>query len=163
MKKMIGTLILAGVLSAGGVLAQDRSQPGGSPPSALREQFQQLELRNHALDVEAHAEKLRFEQEMNNLKIKQHRLAIDLQEQAGSKQGPTTPEHWHRRAHGCVGFLLLLCGVIHILLTVWVYQDIKQRNQGSGIWIVITLLTGLCGTAVYALVRLGEKQDSKAP
>ena len=33
-----------------------------------------------------------------------------------------------------------------------------RRNAGSGLWIVVTLLTGLFGAAVYALVRLGEKQ-----
>jgi len=48
------------------------------------------------------------------------------------------------------------------LCAVWVYQDIRRRASGSGIWIVIALLTGLLGTLVYAVVRLGENQKSQA-
>lgn len=62
-----------------------------------------------------------------------------------------------RHAWPVLGLLVLGTAVIHILLAVWVYQDLRRRNTGSGIWIVITLLAGLCGAAVYALVRLGEK------
>ena len=56
-----------------------------------------------------------------------------------------------------MGLLVLVTTVIHVLLAVWVYQDLRRRNTGSGIWIIITLLVGLCGAAVYALVRLGDK------
>jgi len=58
--------------------------------------------------------------------------------------------------------LLLLIAVVHILCAVWVYQDIRRRASGSGIWIVIALLTGLLGTLVYAVVRIGESQKSPA-
>jgi hypothetical protein len=53
---------------------------------------------------------------------------------------------------------VLGCALIHILLAIWVYHDIRQRNMGSSIWIVIALLTGLFGTLVYAVVRIGDKQ-----
>ena len=59
--------------------------------------------------------------------------------------------------------MLLVCFVVHILLTVWVYQDIRRRNSGSGIWVAVTLMTGLLGAAVYALVRLGDRQSQAAP
>jgi len=52
--------------------------------------------------------------------------------------------------------LLLICAVVHILVAVWVYMDIRQLNSGSGIWIVIALLTGLLGALVYAVVRIGD-------
>ena len=52
---------------------------------------------------------------------------------------------------------MLICAVVHLLLAIWVYQDIRNRNAGSGLWIVVTLLTGLLGVLVYALVRLGDK------
>jgi hypothetical protein len=55
--------------------------------------------------------------------------------------------------------LLLLLAVVHILCAVWVYQDIRRRAGGSGLWIVIALLTGLLGTLVYAVVRLGESKN----
>ena len=57
---------------------------------------------------------------------------------------------------GALGFLFLICGVVHILVAIWVYIDIRQLNRGSGIWIVIALLTGLLGALVYAVVRLGD-------
>ena len=52
--------------------------------------------------------------------------------------------------------LVLLCLVVHILVAVWVFQDIRTRGTGSGIWIVIALLAGLLGALVYAVVRLGD-------
>jgi hypothetical protein len=52
--------------------------------------------------------------------------------------------------------------VVHILLAVWVYTDIRKLNRGSGIWIVIALLTGLLGTLVYAVVRLGDARTEES-
>ena len=52
---------------------------------------------------------------------------------------------------------MFICFIVHILLAIWVYGDIRRRNTGSGIWIIITLLTGLLGALVYAIVRLGDK------
>jgi len=72
---------------------------------------------------------------------------------------------WHHQApsHGkaahCLMFVMI-CGIIHILMTIWVYQDIRKRNAGSGIWIVVALLTGLLGTLVYAVVRLGDAKQA---
>ena len=57
---------------------------------------------------------------------------------------------------GALGFLLLICAIVHILVAIWVYMDIRQLTRGSGIWIVIALLTGLLGALVYAAVRLGD-------
>ena len=53
-------------------------------------------------------------------------------------------------------FCLILCAVVHLLLTVWVYQDMRDRDASNGLWLAIVLLTGLLGTAVYALVRIGD-------
>ena len=52
--------------------------------------------------------------------------------------------------------MLLVIMIVHILLAVWVYNDIRKRDNESGIWIVIALIAGLLGTAVYAIVRLGN-------
>ena len=37
--------------------------------------------------------------------------------------------------------------------------DIRKRNAGSGLWIVLTLFAGLFGAIVYALVRLGDMKE----
>jgi hypothetical protein len=62
---------------------------------------------------------------------------------------------------GGVAVLLLLCGVVHILLAVWVYQDIRARSAGSGLWIVLVLVAGLLAALVYAVVRLGDIGNGK--
>ena len=95
------------------------------------------------------------QQMMMQQQMMQHQLAIQRQHQMQASPSRCPLGHHARPA-----FVLLMAGVaiIHILLAVWVYQDLRRRNTGSGIWIVITLLAGLCGAAVYALVRLGEKQ-----
>ena len=62
---------------------------------------------------------------------------------------------------GCPGPLcpvfILYCLVVNLILAFWVNSDIQQRKMGSRIWIVIALLTGLLGTFVYALVRIGDR------
>ena len=58
------------------------------------------------------------------------------------------------------GLLMVMCLVVNILIAVWVYQDIRKRGTGSGIWIVITLVSGLLGALVYAVVRLGDVKQS---
>ena len=55
---------------------------------------------------------------------------------------------------------MAMCVVVHILVSVWVIQDIRTRGTGSGIWIVIALIAGLLGTLVYAVVRLGDVKQS---
>ena len=46
--------------------------------------------------------------------------------------------------------------IINVLLAIWVYKDIRKRNEGSGLWIVITLLAGFFGALLYAIIRLGD-------
>jgi len=86
---------------------------------------------------------------------------------AQSPQPPQAPQApafrnqqgWNHQSHGkmahCLMFMIV-CGLIHILMAVWVYQDIRKRNTSSGIWVIVALLTGLFGTLVYAVVRLGD-------
>lgn len=52
--------------------------------------------------------------------------------------------------------VMVCCTVVHILSAVWVFQDIRSRGAGSGVWIVIALLAGLFGVLVYAVIRLGD-------
>jgi len=92
-------------------------------------------------------------QQMMQQQMMQHQAAMQRLHQVQVGQPRCPLAH-----HGPLLALLVLgSAIIHILLAVWVYQDLRRRNTGSGIWIVITLLAGLCGAAVYALVRIGEK------
>ncbi|MDD4871541.1 MAG: hypothetical protein PHR77_13370 [Kiritimatiellae bacterium] len=60
----------------------------------------------------------------------------------------------------CMGIFILVVAIIHILVAVWVSQDIRKRNSGSRIWVVLALLAGLVGTLVYAIVRLGDNKQA---
>ena len=54
--------------------------------------------------------------------------------------------------------VLSILAVIHVMLAVWVYTDIKKRGEGHGIFIVLALLGGIPATILYALVRIGDKK-----
>jgi hypothetical protein len=56
--------------------------------------------------------------------------------------------------------MMLVCAVVHILAAIWVFQDIRARGAGSGLWIVIALLAGLLGVLVYAVIRLGDAKKT---
>ena len=64
----------------------------------------------------------------------------------------------HRKAEKFCHMMFAIILLVNILLAIWVYKDIRKNNSESGVWIIIALLTGLFGTAVYALVRLGDKK-----
>ncbi len=55
----------------------------------------------------------------------------------------------------CVFWTMVL---VHILVAIWVFTDIRKRGEGHGIFIVLALLTGICGGILYALVRLGDRK-----
>jgi hypothetical protein len=103
----------------------------------------ELEYRNAEMDIERRMQELELE-----------KRKIELEHMRRPKEQPG-----HMKNHDDddddddMHPLLLLVLVVHILCAVWVYQDIRRRASGSGIWIVIALLTGLLGT-------FGENQKS---
>ena len=125
-----------------------------APALALGEEFaeedieRQMELQERQMELKQHEAKMDFERRKAELDLEGHKMKL---------------EQWRQKAHkGGAHPLLALILIIHILAAVWVYQDIRQRGCGSGIWIVIALLTGLLGTLVYAVVRLGDNEKKKA-
>ena len=121
-------------------------------PAVLSQEFEpedmeiEMEMRERAIELQQRETKMDMEREMHKLEMEQRRLEL---ERAHNNDDDDDGE-------GALGLLFLLCAVVHILTAVWVYMDIRQLNRGSGIWIVIALLTGLLGTLVYAVVRLGN-------
>ena len=116
----------------------------------------QIHLRRMQLEMERQEMDLDFHREMKEIELDERRGAIEHEEQGR--------EH-HGRSKGChengKGVFFLMCMVVNILLAVWVYGDIRKRGNGSGIWIVIVLLTGLFGMVPYAIVRLGDMRQAK--
>ena len=55
--------------------------------------------------------------------------------------------------------LFSILALIHIMLAVWVYTDIRKRGEGQGIFIVLALLGGIPAAMLYALVRIGDRKS----
>lgn len=117
----------------------------------------QIEMHERKMELQHREAEMDIERRMQELELEKYK--IELEHMRRPKEHPgNLKDHDKDGAHP----LLLLVLVVHILCAVWVYQDIRRRAGGSGIWIVIALLTGLLGTLVYAVVRLGESQKSPA-
>ena len=115
----------------------------------------QLELHRIKLEFQKSETEADFHRQMRELELEQRRIELEHQREKLGLAGHWKPRH----KEGAVPFIIL-CFVVHILVAVWVYQDIRKRNVGSGIWIVVALLTGLLGALVYAIVRLGDSRQT---
>lgn len=149
MRKYIVIALLAGMVATGAV-GQDQDQQ-------INTAMRQTELRQKQLDVQQREAKLAFEDKMRQLDLEKRRLEIAAQQKTVPSQMPQQPLWEHlRRLHGIIRGMLAVAVLVHLLLAIWVYQDIRKRNAGSGIWIVLAMLTGPVGTLLYLLDRIGE-------
>jgi len=116
----------------------------------------QIHLHSMQLELEEREAEMGFQERMRELELEARRIQLERQRRP--------QEHLRHRKHHCKpGKILFILGwfLVHILVAVWVYKDIRERNSGSGIWIVIVLLTGLFGVLAYAIVRLGDIRQTK--
>jgi len=120
----------------------------------------QMEMHERKMEMQHREAEMDLERRMQELELEKRK--IDLENMRRPKEHPEHMKGNDDDDDNDLHPLLLLLAVVHILCAVWVYQDIRQRASGSGMWIVIALLTGLLGTLVYAVVRLGESQKSPA-
>lgn len=137
---VLGMVLVAMLLPAAAVVAQEFEELEHDPEY-------QMEMQERKMELEARQAKMEAERRMADLELAKRKMEL------AQKEKP------HRDGPGPV--LLLGIAVINILCAVWVYQDIRQRACGSGIWIVIALLAGLLGTLVYAVVRIGDTGNNK--
>ena len=127
-------------------------------PVVLSQEFEpedmefQMEMRQQEMELQHREAKMDMERKMQELDLEKRRMELER-----ARQDDDDDE-----CEGALGVLLLICAVIHILVAIWVYMDIRQLNRGSGIWIVIALLAGLLGALVYAIVRLGDGRQKGA-
>ncbi|UCC22214.1 MAG: hypothetical protein JSW23_10530 [Planctomycetota bacterium] len=110
-----------------------------------------MHQRERQMDLEAHESELDFQRQMRQLELDERRMELDRR-RAAKKHN----KRWKHKEHDNAAPLLIVIAIVNILTAIWVYQDIRKRGVGSGIWIVLALLTGLLGTLVYAVVRLGN-------
>jgi hypothetical protein len=114
-----------------------------------QEAEEELEAQAVQMELAERATEFAFQQEMRELELEKLRIEIDRERAEIDRVAPG-------RHHKNCGPFLLLCLLVHVLLTVWVYLDIRKRNTGSAIWIVLALLSGFFGALLYVLVRLGD-------
>jgi cation transport ATPase len=118
----------------------------------MRRQRQQIELAKQKLELQhqrrAFSEHAGQEEHHDEERDNWSEHEVGLAEHAGKAE--------HHDEGG--GVILVIILIVNILLAVWVYTDIRKLNTGSGIWIIVVLLTGLLGVIPYAIVRLGNIQ-----
>lgn len=129
----------------------------------FQQQMRELELQGRRMDLENAEIAREYKLQAGKMKLAKgekdwapHRK--DMPPLQMRKPEKAEKDWAHSKSKEDMHPLLLICFIVHILTAVWVFQDIRKRGAGSGLWIVIALLTGLLGTLVYAVVRLGEKQ-----
>jgi hypothetical protein len=148
MKRYVLSVLLMSVFACPVVFAQE---PG---PQDVENQMRLLKMQ---LELKNHEAELGFQQEMRQLELEKQRIELEQQRRMMGHLAPGT--HGHKPG---LGLFFLGCFVVHILAAVWVYKDIRARECGSGIWIAIALLAGLCGALVYAVVRLGDSGKKRS-
>ena len=177
MKKVMCLIIL--VVFAGIVInAQERRRPELSrekqemmkkkfhemgkkdfPGMEKKKEFFEMAQKKRHLEFENYISKLESEKEMREIELEKARIATKGGKgSCGGKWDGGKCRTGRVIGHMifCLMFMMVMA-VAHILLTVWVFVDTRKRDA-SGLWIVITLLTGFMGAFLYALVRIGDKK-----
>lgn len=113
-------------------------------------------------------------QRLDRLEQQVHQLA-EREQSSNQRPGPMNPQsmmpfdgrmqnqrlcRWHYPGACILGTLLIVLAVVHVLLAIWVFTDIRKRGEGSGIFIVLALLIGVPGTALYLLARIGDRKTT---
>jgi uncharacterized membrane protein YcjF (UPF0283 family) len=125
----------------------DQSNP---PQQRIQQQMQRIHRAQNELDEQRH------QLEMERQELEHQRDQMQRQRQWSARK-PMRMMRWPKPI--CLA-MMVMCLAVNILVAVWVFQDIRTRGTGSGIWIVIALLAGLLGVLVYAVVRLGDIKQS---
>jgi len=153
MKRCVLITVLMTMFFSTPVFSQDPDEGRVRPE---KDMGHQLRLRRAQLELEERESELDFQQKMRKLELEKRRMELQRRQRASKKH----KKGWKHVREDNAAPLLIVIAIVHILTAVWVFQDIRKRNVGSGIWIVIALLTGLLGTLVYAVVRLGNTKQT---
>jgi hypothetical protein len=75
---------------------------------------------------------------------------------------PAEPPHYAGKpAKGIkdvLGLVFLIGVFCNILLTIWIYTDIRKRGEGSGIFVAMALVAGIPAAIIYSLTRIGDRK-----
>ncbi|TAL02200.1 MAG: hypothetical protein EPO07_07565 [Verrucomicrobia bacterium] len=76
---------------------------------------------------------------------------------AAGVRDPNAARH-AKGLHDLLGLLFLIGCLCNILLAIWIYTDIRKRNEGSGIFVAMAMVAGIPAALIYALTRIGDKK-----
>jgi len=138
MKRCILIMVLATMFAPVAVFSQELERQ--------EDPMFQMEMHERGLELEQREAEMDMQRRIHELELEKRKLELERMRRG-----------YKHRKHP----LLFLVVVVHILVAIWVYQDIRKRNTGSGIWIVIALVAGLLGALVYAVVRIGDNDKKK--
>ena len=135
MKYMLWTVVAAAmfVLSSASAAAANNDTPT----------VEKMERQEKLLDLKTREAEFEHQQSIRELELEERRIEIERMQNG---------RRWAHKQHGG-GFLLLVIVVTNILLTVWVCKDMSERKIARALWVPITLLAGVFGAIVYAIVR----------
>jgi len=145
---MFTCLLLAVQLAHAAPPWADPEERDNQPPK--RAPGPDIELRKAELNLAERQQQLDMQREMGRLEIQKKRMEI---ERMTGQQRDGYRSHCRKGGKHVVLACVLLA---HLLLAGWIYTDIRKRNAGSGVWIILALLTGFLGALLYVLVRLGD-------
>jgi len=83
--------------------------------------------------------------------------------QGGGPPPTRQPPHTGRLAKSVqdmLGLIFLIAIICNILLSIWIFTDIRKRGQGSGIFIALALVAGIPAAIIYTLIRIGDQKIS---
>ena len=135
----------------------EQSQEHGSEEMMMDMERGELQLQNRRIEAEmrGHEMEMKLEKYKAELEHKGEMRRLELEQQRVDLERGQRGRHHNKGSF--LHLIFIISVIVRILAAIWVYQDIKARKTGSGLWIAITLLAGLIGALVYAVVRLEEK------
>lgn len=142
-------VLMLGLILSAGALAPLSAQPAGSSSAEETVRPAQKDNQEAARKAQARRKALRKKQGQ--------RAAAEATQ---DKRRADSRQRWdshRRRARRFFGTLFIAGAIVHLLLTVIVFNDMKARNAMNGLWIVVVLLSGTLGAMVYAVMSVGER------
>ena len=147
-------LVVGGVLLVSPASAQEEDAPSAE---AMERHERGLELRSHEATMQLEQRRSEIE-----LRAMEARLDFEREEHEVEMAERRAKAGRHRKDGGAVLLVLAWILVVHILLTVWVCKDMREKKISRALWVPIVLLTGICGALLYAIVRLADTRSQPA-
>lgn len=160
MKQMFPVLII--LLLSSPTFTEDTVVPAEKFNKQIQQEIEQLEQQETLLKIKE--KRLELAERERRLTMRTNCFEKRSTQDIGGNVQRSRTNWWQRNKNRSLrigkvllGFILLGCAaitaVLHILLTILVYTDMKKHNKFNGLWISIILLGGLVTIIPYALMR----------